>query len=159
VVSSLLGLNELLVKRGGLFFKITDFEFVSKFNLIVFLLLIFKVICQSLPILVVLLFLLFSLVCEFLFHLIYFYRGLFFANDRLSVRTLKTLQHGLMGLSVLLGFLLLIFQLELSELQLLFENSFFFNPCLFSHLESVLSLFQLSLKFSHPLLVQSLVIV
>ena len=79
MVSSLLGLNELFVESGTLFFEITDFEFVGKFNLIVFLLLIFKVICQSLPILVVLLFLLFSLVREFLFHLIYFYLDLFLA--------------------------------------------------------------------------------
>ena len=62
-----------------------------------------------------------------------------------------------MGLSVLLRFLLLILQLELSELQLLLENSLFLDPRLFSHLECVLSLFQLSFKLSHPLLVQSLV--
>ena len=108
MVSGLLRLDELFVQSTVLFFEVTDLEFVSKFNLIVFLLLIFKVICQSLPILVVLLFLLFSLVHEFLFHLIYFDLGLFLANDGLSVRTLEALQHGLMGLPVLLRFLLLV---------------------------------------------------
>jgi len=85
VVSGLLGLNQLLVEGSVLFLEVADLEFVGQFDLIVFLLLIFKVICQSLPILVVLLFLLFSLVHEFLFHLIYFNLGFFLANDRLSV--------------------------------------------------------------------------
>ena len=116
MVSGLLGFDQLLILSSVLLFEVGDLKFMSQFNLIVFLLLILQVVRQSLPILVVLLFLLFSLVHEFLFHLIYFDLGLFLAYDRLSIRTLQRLQHGLMSLPVLLGFLLFVFQLVLDEL-------------------------------------------
>ena len=93
MISGLLSLQKLLTEACGLFFEVTDLEFVSKLDFIVPLFECLELTCESLSVFIILLLLEFSLVHELLLHLVDFDLGLFLADDRLTVGTLKTLEH------------------------------------------------------------------
>ena len=125
-----------------------------KLELIELLFHLFKIICESSSCIIMLLLKHFSFLNKLVFHIIYSLLEFFSTNDRLSILGLQAFKKWFICNPVLFKFLLLFIKLELREFKSLFENSFFFSPILFGHIESFFGIFQLSFELNNSILIE-----